>query len=185
MFTKKLISTAFILSAVMTTGCSTLPKKPQAADNNTAQIQIRPIAIGVGNMYMNHINIEPDFFHSSTKSIFKSFLSSYEIQFVDNQINDKESTLSTLPVEISIDDLVKYGFVDHTFEKGKLVAVSRSILHPGTKKSITGIGFFLEGWDGKKWVPVESNRMYEQRAYNIINDIVAATEKEMAQGAAK
>ncbi len=185
MFTKKLICTAFILSAVISTGCSTLPKAHHSTAGDTGKVQVAPIAIGVENMYMNHINIEPDFFHASTKSIFKSFLSGYEIQFVDDQANDKESTLSTLPVEISVDDLVKYGFVDHTFEKGKLVAVSRSILHPGTKKSITGVGFFLEGWDGKKWVSVESNRMYEQRAYNIINDIVTRTEKEIAQGAAK
>lgn len=185
MFTKKFICTAFILSAVISTGCSTLPKSHQATSRDTGKVHITPISFGVDNMYMNHINIEPDFFHASSKSIFKSFLAGYEIQFADDYSNDKESTLSTLPVEISEDDLVKYGFVDHTFEKGKLVAVSRSILHPGTEKSITGVGFFLEGWDGRKWVSVESNRMYEQRIYNIINDIITRTENETGQGAVK
>lgn len=185
MFTKKLICTAFILPAVIATGCSTLPKIPQSNVKSSSQVQITPIAFGVNNMYMNHINIEPEFFHSSTKSIFKSLLSAYEFQFVDDYADSKESTLSTIPVEISEGDLVNFGFVDHSFEKGKIVAISRSILHPGTKKSITGVSFFLEGWDGKKWVPVESNRMYEQRAYNIINDIIARAEKEIAQGAAE
>lgn len=173
---KKLIYSAFIIPTVMVTGCSTIPHV------NSKKVQIAPININVNNMYMNHISIEPDFFHASTKSIFKSFFSAYEIQFSDDHADSKESTLSTLPVEISTDDLVKYGFVDHSFKKGRLVAVSRSTVHPGTKKSITGISFFLEGWSGRKWIPVESNRMYEQRAYNIINDIVARAEKEIVQG---
>lgn len=177
MFIRKIMCSALILPVLFTTGCSILPKKQDD------KVPVVPITIGVNNMYMNHLNIAPELFHTSTKKIFKSFLSNYEVQFVDDRVDTKQSTLSTMPIVVTEDDLVKYGFVDGTFEKGKLVAVSRSVLHPGTKKAITGISFFLEGWTGKKWVPIESNRMYEQRAYNIINDILAQTEKKSAQGA--
>lgn len=163
-------------------GCSAIP---QENSKQGLKVHATPINISVSNMYMNHIEITPDFFHASCKATLKSFLSGYELKFGDDHANNRESTLATLPVEISVDDLLKFGFVEHKYNKGKLTAICRSVLHPETKKAITGIGFFLEGWNGKTWQSIESNRMYEQRAYNIINDILARAEKNMQQGAEK
>lgn len=182
MSVKKTLCSVFFLPFFMVIGCSNLP---QATTKNIRNVQVTPISINVSNMYMNHLDIDPMTFQDSTKSIFESFLSGYEIKFVDDDVDRRESTLSTFPVEISTDDLVKFGFVDFDFDKGKIVAVSRSTLHPRTKKSVTGIGFFLEGWDGRKWVAVESNRMFEQRAYNIINDILANFDKKLEKAEAK
>lgn len=181
MTNNKFLMLCTTLAIVSLQGCSMTPPAKKIAKKN----QLTPINISVSNMYMNHIDIDTDFFHTSCKSIFKSFLSGYDIKYVDDELTPNESTLSTLPVEIPFDELVKYGFVDHDYKKGKLTAICRSIHHPQTSKSITGIGFFLEGWTGKTWEKVDSNRMYEQRAYNIINDVMVRTDRKLQEGATK
>lgn len=129
---------------------------------------------------MNHIDMTPSEFHTSSKLIFKSFFKDYKLSFHDDMANSKESLLSTEPFEISKSDLIKYGFVDDEYVKGRMVGVSRSVLHPYTNKVVTGYGFFLHGWNGEKWFVLESNRMYEQLAYNIIQDILQSESDQKA-----
>lgn len=155
-----------LLATVLVSGCSTTVKK-------TPTLQAKPIEINVKNLYMNHLGMTPPEFHATSKLIFKTFFKDYELSFHDDQVNSTESLLSTKPFEVTKDDLIKYGFVDAEYSKGQIVGVSRSILHPYTKKIVTGYGFFLQGWNGSDWAEIESNRMYEQRAYNTIQDILS------------
>lgn len=162
----KALTIGSLLVAILVSGCSTPIKK-------TSQLKATPIEINVKNLYMNHLGMTPPEFHASSKLLFKSYFKDYEISFHDDKVNDKESLLSTQPFEVSSDDLIKYGFVDGEFLKGRIVGVSRSILHPHTNKIVTGYGFFLHGWNGKRWLELESNRMYEQSAYNTLQDILS------------
>lgn len=159
---------AILIACIFLSACSVpIKTKPKI----TSVIKLNPIDLDVTKFYMNHIEMTPVNFHQNSKLIFESYFDNQPLSFSKDIANDKESLLSTNPIDVSSFDLIKYGFVDGNYSKGKIIAIGRSVLHPYTQKIVTGYGFFLYGWNGVEWSEIESNRMYEQRAYNMLEDI--------------
>ncbi|HFG7030344.1 TPA: hypothetical protein ACGIK9_002829 [Acinetobacter baumannii] len=126
-----------------------------------------PLEINVNNMYMGYLPGTPQSFQDTSKVIFYTFFQNKPIKFSEDLIKDNESTLISFPFQLSTDELNKFGFTDSDYKIGKVILAARSILHPYTHKLITGYSLFLAGSNGDTWEDVESNRLAEQKFFNM------------------